>query len=222
MYVQDQKSTGLCYLALALTIMGDTRGGRDAGESGLAHSRALGGLHTINFSMCYLAAVDYIRGDIATALQRATESLDSAREQGFPTWIGISQIVRGAALVHSGRVDEGVRELRGGTSAHAGMEAAAYQPFGMALLAEGLTSAGELDEAHDLLAHAIGTSERTGERFYAAELRRLMARVREQQGDASAARACLLEAIGIARNKHAALFEQRAVDALHAIERSPS
>jgi class 3 adenylate cyclase/tetratricopeptide (TPR) repeat protein len=170
LYVQDQKSTGLCYLALTLTIMGEADQGVRAAETGLAHSRSLGGLHTINYSMCYLASVLYIRGDMPAALRCATESLESAREQGFATWIGISQVVRGAALARTGQVDEGLAELGRGMGAHSGMQANAYQPFVLTLWAEGLLAAGRHGEALDALDRAIAVSEARGERFYTAEV----------------------------------------------------
>ena len=165
LYVQDQKSTGLCYLGLTLTIMGELERGLRAAEKGLAHSRALGGQHTVNFSLCYLAAVNHIRGDASAALQRATESLASAQEQGFATWIGMSQAIRGAALVASGRCDEGLAELRRGIGAHVAMEATTYQPFALALLANGLIAAGSTDEALAALEQALALSATTGERF---------------------------------------------------------
>jgi class 3 adenylate cyclase/tetratricopeptide (TPR) repeat protein len=217
LYVLDQKSSGLCYLALTLTVMGETDLGRAAAERGLAHSRSLGGLHTINFSLCYLAAVDYIRGDIRAALRRGTESLESAREQGFATWIGMSQTVRGAALVRTGHVDEGIAELRAGMIAHVEAEAVAYQPLAMALLAEGLIGCGGLDEALGILNQALEISERHGERFFVAELSRLSAEVYTRRGRKDEARRCLQEAIQVARSQGARLFEQRSDNALRTV-----
>ena len=218
LYVQDQKSTGLCYLALTLTIMGDVAPGVRAGETGLAHSRSLGGLHTINFSLCYLAAVLYISGDSQAALRCATESLASAREQGFATWIGISQVVRGASLVKNGHVDQGLAELDRGMSAHAGMQATAYQPFAMALWAEGLIAAGRHDEALDALSRALEISETKGERFYAAELWRLKGEALAKRGDVEGAQRCLHEAIEIARRQQARLFELRSAQAARELQ----
>ena len=215
LYVQDQKSTGLCYLALTLAIMGEVDQGVRAGETGLAHSRSLGGLHTINFSLCYLAAVLYISGDTQAALRCATESLESAREQSFATWIGISQVVRGASLVKNGQVDEGLAELDRGMGAHAGMQATAYQPFAMALWAEGLIAAGRYDEALDTLSRALAISETKGERFYAAELWRLKSEVLANGGDLESAQRCLNEAIEVARRQQARLFELRSAQAAH-------
>ncbi|HVO87850.1 MAG TPA: adenylate/guanylate cyclase domain-containing protein [Casimicrobiaceae bacterium] len=216
LYVQDQKSTGLCYLALALTIMGETERGLAAGETGLAHSRSLGGLHTVNFSLTYLAAVHHIRGDTQAAFEHATESLAAARELGFATWIGISQMIRGASLVKQGRHDEGLAELRRGMSAHADMEATAYQPFAMALFAEGLIATRNAGEALATIGRAIAISDAKGERFYAAELRRLQAEAMRACGRPGDAARALQEAIDIARRQQAKLFENRARERLAA------
>lgn len=145
--MQDQKSTALCYLALTLTLLGRPGDGLRAAEQGLAHSRSLGGLHTRNFSLCYLAAVGHIQRRVRPALQYATESLQFAREQGFATWIGVSQMVRGASRIRNGERDAGLAEIAAGIDAHRAMEAIAYQPFGLALYAEGLAACGRFDDA---------------------------------------------------------------------------
>lgn len=214
LYVQDQKSTGLCYLGLALTIMGRLDEGLRAAESSLAHSQALGGLHTVNFSLCYLAAVHHIRGDAESASRRAGESLESAREQGFATWIGISQMIRGASLCAAARCDEGLSELRQGMSAHAAMEATTYQPFALALLAQGLIAANRFDAALDTVSRALEISEATGERFYAAELLRLQGELLAVAGDRRAAEEALRRSIEVARQQQARLFESRSAATL--------
>ncbi|HUH93603.1 MAG TPA: adenylate/guanylate cyclase domain-containing protein [Casimicrobiaceae bacterium] len=209
LYVQDQKSTGLCYLGLALTIMGRLEDGLRAAEASLAHSRSLGGLHTVNFSLCYLAAVHHIRGDAAAALQRATESLESAREQGFATWIGISQTIRGASLIAEGHIEDGLAELRQGLAAHLAMEATTYEPFARALVAKGLIAAQRSGEALDELARALAVSEASGERFYAGELLRLKGEALAAAGQRTPAEQCLREAIEVSRRGKAKLFELR-------------
>jgi class 3 adenylate cyclase/tetratricopeptide (TPR) repeat protein len=210
LYVQDQKTTGLCYLALTLTLMGEAERGLAAGEAAVAHSRALGGSHTVNYSLTYLAAVHHIRGDTEAALAHATQSLAAARELGFATWIGISQMIRGAALARQGRHDEGLAELRRGMGAHADMEAAAYQPFAMALVAEGSIAAGDPGEALATLDRAVAMSDATGERFYAAELQRLRAEALRAVGRHDDATRALQAAIDVARRQGAQLFADRA------------
>jgi tetratricopeptide (TPR) repeat protein len=208
LYVQEQKSTGLCYLALTLTALGHLDGGLRAAQSGLRHSQSLGGLHTINFSLCYLAALHHFRRDSLEALRRATESLELAREQGFATWIGMSQMIRGEALIGSD-LDEGLKEITAGMNAHREMEAVTYQPFGTSLLAKGLIAAGRLDEALGALDLAIAMSARTGERFYLAELLRLKGEILAGKGSLSEAEHWLNEAIQVSRQQGAKLFELR-------------
>jgi tetratricopeptide (TPR) repeat protein len=213
-FAQDQKSTVLCYLALTLTILGHCNEGLEAAEKGLRHSQSIGDLHTVNFSLCYIAAARYIAGDSQGSLRRATESLNLAREQGFATWIGISQIIRGASLVSNGACEEGLAEIARGVKGHSGIAAAAYQTYGVSLYVKGLIAAGRPDEALVALAQAFAISERTGERFYLSELWRLKAEALALKGHASAAEEDLEHAIAIARQQQARLFELRSTLAL--------
>jgi class 3 adenylate cyclase/tetratricopeptide (TPR) repeat protein len=214
LYIHDQKSTGLSYLALTLTLLGCLDSGLRAAQTGLAHSQSLGGLHTVNFSMCYLAAVHHIRRNPREALQHATQSLELAREQRFATWIGISQMIRGEALVSNGEHEEGLKEIASGMKAHSAMGAAAYEPFGISLYAKGLIAEGRLDEALAALAQALAISERTGERFYLAELWRLKGEVLARKGNSSEADQWFRKAIDLSRQQEAKLFELRSAASL--------
>jgi class 3 adenylate cyclase/tetratricopeptide (TPR) repeat protein len=214
LYVQDQKSTGLCYLALTLAVLGFPDSGLRAAQSGLAHSRSLGGAHTVNYSLCYLAATHHFRRDSREALRCATESLEMAREQGFATWIGVSQMIRGDSLVRSGDLEGGLAEIAAGMNAYRGIEAVTYQPFGLALLAEALLAGGRPDEALDALAQGLAMSEQTGERFYLAELTRLKGEAFAEKGSPSEAEHWLREAIRLSRHQGARLFELRSAVSL--------
>ncbi|HEX4985341.1 MAG TPA: AAA family ATPase [Burkholderiales bacterium] len=214
LYVQDHKSTGLCYLALTLTMMGYPDSGLKAAVDGLEHSRLLGDLHTVNFSLCYLAAVHHIQRDSKEALRRATESLDLAREQGFATWVGISQMIRGHALIESGRAADGLQEIMNGMKAHSGIEATAYQPFGISIIVKGLLAANKLEDAAAALARAIGVAEKTGECFYMAELLRLKGELLSRQGRPVEGEESLRQAISMAGQQGAKLLELRSATSL--------
>jgi predicted ATPase len=214
MYVQDQKSTALCYLALALTIGGQPAAGRRAALEGLAHSEALGGAHTVNFSLCYLAATLHIQRDHASALEYGLRSLQAARDQGFATWAGPSAAIVGAQRVQRGEVEAGLEQITHGIRDYVETQALAYQPFWIALRAEGLAAAGRLDEARAALDDAIDIALRHGERFYLAELLRFKGEIVAREGRTSDAERCLEEALGVARSQHARLFELRAAATL--------
>jgi len=221
LYVQDQKSTVLCYLALTLTILGYLDSGLRAAEDSLRHSRSLGDPHTINFSLCFLAAVLHIRRDSRQALRVATESLELAQEQGFATWIGISQMIRGASLAQNGNCADGLEAIKAGVNAHSKMAAGAYQPFGISVLIKGLIIGGRLDEALGALAQALAVGEKTGERFYLAELLRLKGEILAKKGELAEAESWLRQSIELSRQQKAKLFELRSATELCRILRTP-
>jgi class 3 adenylate cyclase/tetratricopeptide (TPR) repeat protein len=214
LYVQDQKATGLCYLGLTLTIMGHLGPGLDAAREGVRHARSLGGLHAVNFSLCYLAGVHHFRRETREALERATESLELAREQGFATWRGASQMIRGEALVSAGSSDEGFAEIVAGLNAHSGMDAISYQTFSISVLVRGLLAARRLDEALEALEEGLTASEQRNELFYRAELLRLKGDVFAMKGCPLDAERWLHEAIALAKKQGARLFELRSAVSL--------
>ena len=171
-YVQDQKATALCYLSVSMTIMGHLEAGLRAARSGVDHSRSLGAPHALNSSLCYLAGVHHVRREPQEASRYATESFELAREQGFATWRGVSQVIRGGALATAGALDEGLAEIAAGLEAHGGMDAMSYQTFMISVLGGGLLAAGRCDQAIRVLDDAIAAGEQRKERFYLAELLR--------------------------------------------------
>lgn len=212
--VQDHRSTALCYLALTLTILGYPDSGLRAAENSLSHSQSLGNVHSINFSLCYLSVLHHIRRDSREALRRATESLELAREQGFATFIGASQMIRGESLVGNGEYEEGFKEIASGMKAHSGMEATAYQPLGISVFVRGLIAGSRVDEALAALGQALAISERTGERFYLAELWRLKGEVLARKSSLPEAEHWFREAIELSRQQEAKLFELRSAASL--------
>jgi len=214
LYVQDQKATGLCYLGLGLTIMGHLDAGLAAAREGVNHARALGAIHAMNFSLCYLAGVYHLRRDAAEALQCATESLELAREQGFATWRGASQIVRGHALMCLGSIDEGFAEIEAGVNAHSDIDAISYRTFSIGALVRGLLTIGRLDEALAAVEDGLATSDQRDERFYLAELLRLKGEALAMKGLTGEAEHWLREAIAVAARQEAKLFQLRSAVSL--------
>jgi class 3 adenylate cyclase/tetratricopeptide (TPR) repeat protein len=209
LYVQEQRSTGLCYLALTLTIMGYLEEGLHAARDGVLHARSLGALHAENFSLCYLAGVHSLRREMDGALRVATESLEMARKQGFASWRGVSQLIRGEAIVSAGFVAEGLAEIVAGRAAHTEMGAVSYQTFTTAVFARGLLAAGRIDEALVALDDGLASGERRNERFCFAELFRLKANAFSARNQIAEAERWLLESIEVARRQEAKLFELR-------------
>ena len=93
-----------------------------------------------------------------------------ATDQGFPFGRAMGAIYRGWVKAKNADVTEGLSLLRAGSSAYCATGAAAVDALVYALLAEACEIAGQIEEGTTRLDQALQLVERTGERWFAAEL----------------------------------------------------
>jgi predicted ATPase len=93
-----------------------------------------------------------------------------------------------------------------------------WMPYYTALLAETCEIGGQTEEALALLDDALQTIEKTGERWFAAELNRLKGQLL-RQGQSEAAEELYRKALRIAREQEAKLWELRAAVSLARLRR---
>ena len=87
-------------------------------------------------------------------------------------------------------------------------------PYLIALLATACEIAGQIEEGLTLLDDACRSSERTGERWFAAELNRHKGQLLLRQGQSEAAEELYRKALSIAEAQEAKLWELRAAASL--------
>jgi predicted ATPase len=109
--------------------------------------------------------------------------------------------------------------LRSGSTAYRSTGAAMWMPHYTVLLAGACEIAGQVDEALTLLDEALHIVERTGERWFAAELNRLKGQLLLRQGHAEAAEELYRKALRIAREQEAKLWQLRAAMSLARLRR---
>ena len=89
-----------------------------------------------------------------------------------------------------------------------------WMPLYIALLAVACEIAGQIEECAVRLDQALQLVERTGERWFEAELDRQRGRLLLRQGQAEAAEELYRKALGIAREQEAKVWELRAAASL--------
>jgi predicted ATPase len=94
-----------------------------------------------------------------------------------------------------------------------------WVPHYIALLAGAREIAGQIEEGVILLDDALQIVERTGERWFAAELNRLKGQVLLRQGHSEAAEELYRKALSIAEEQEAKLWELRAAVSLARLRR---
>jgi predicted ATPase len=142
-----------------------------------------------------------------------------ATEQGFPHFHAQATTFRGWIKVKNGDLAEGISLLRQGSSAYRATEAEMWMPHFVALRASACEIAGQTGEALVLLDEALKAIERTGERWFAAEVYRHKGRHLLRQGHSEAAEQLYRKALSIAIEQDAKLWELRAAVSLARLHR---
>src|SRR5262249_1832069 len=141
------------------------------------------------------------RRDPLAVLACADQSLAISAEQGFSFWQAGGTVLRGWALSECGSGTEGLAVLRQGLEAWRATESVTYQTYYLALLAEVLAKWGQAEEGLEVLGEALALAERTGERFFQAELHRLQGLLLSRStaaGGPARAEACFRQAVDVA------------------------
>ena len=153
-------------------------------------------------------------GDKRTLGERAVELIAVSAEHDFPLWGAQGTIYRAWVEVTNGNLAEGMALLRCGANAYRATGAEAWTPYYVALLVNTCEIAGNIDEALTLVDDALLSIERTGERWFAAELKRRKGQLLLLQGRAELAEEFYREALSIAKEQEAKSWELRAAVSL--------
>ncbi len=174
--------------------------------------------------------------------ERAEAAITLCTEQGFPFYLALGTILGGWALAEQGQGEKGIVQIRQGLVAYQATGAEAHRTYLLSLLAEAYWKMEQTEEGLNVLAEALALVQKTGERYYEAELYRLKGTLTLQSktslgqvsGKSQAsqnksedtnpqhptpstqaeAEACFHKAIEIARKQQAKSLELRAVMSL--------
>jgi predicted ATPase len=126
-------------------------------------------------------------GDNSALNERVAQLVAVAVEQGFPLWGANATIFRGWVKVKNGDVVEGISLLRSGSIAYRATGMEVWMPHHIALLAAACEIAGQIEESLTLLDDALQIVEKTGQRWFAAELNRHKGQLLLRQGHSETA-----------------------------------
>ncbi len=205
-------------LALGLFCLGYPDQALKLINAATAEARRLAHLPTLANALGWRTLL-WLVGEDARLSEGGDELVAVATEQGFPQWRAFGTIYQGWVRVKKGDTAEGILLLRSGSAAFRATGAQVWVPHNIALLARACKLAGQFEEALTLLDEALLFVERTGERWFAAELNRQKGRYLLQQGYPEPAKELYDEAESIAVDQRAKLWELRAAISLARLRR---
>jgi predicted ATPase len=210
----DPKALGLAQLAHALCILGYPNRALAAAQDAIEHAHALGDALNLTNVMYSGGMTLLLRRDYDAAHRHAERMLALAGEHGLPAYSDFAAEHRGMALVGLGVIDEGLTAHRNGLKRRIGY--AWRLTFSLGMLAHALLASGKLEEAEATLSEALAVCERSGDAHFTSELWRLKSELllRRGGGDLHAAEESFAEALKLARQESARLWELRAATSL--------
>jgi predicted ATPase len=207
----DPAVCALGHGAWALELRGESEQAARQSADAEALARRLGHPFSEAHALLYAARLHQFRGDWQATRDRAEAAAVLARERGFVQLQAWAEVTGGWAQAAGGGIAEGLARVRDGIRAIRALGSEEFRTYFLGLLAATLVRAGEPAAALAVVTEALAAVERSGERFYAAELHRQHGALLLATGhDPALAAPCFEAAVAIARPQGARALERRA------------
>jgi predicted ATPase len=169
----DAQMDGLSYVALSGWYLGYADQALESIHTVLTVAQGLSHPFSLAFALFHTAELHYLRRDGRAVRQQAAALIALSHDQGFPETLAFGAIFRGWALAEQGRAEEGIVQLHEGLAALRAIGTEVQRPYYLAMLAEACGKAERPEEGLRVVAEALAQVDKTGERYYEAELYRL-------------------------------------------------
>ena len=235
LYGFDPGVFGLSWMAMVLWFLGYPDQALQKSREALTLARELSHSYSSAAALIYAAMLHQLRHEEQVTQEQVTASVALSTEQGFALWTAFGPILQGWTLAEQGQGEEGIAQLRQGLAAWRATGAELQRPYFLALLVEAYGETGQVEKGLTALTEALTLVDKTGERFYEAELYRLYGELSLRLGERESGRtgekvflasspsrlvapsspeACFFKAIAIAQKQQAKSLELRAVMSL--------
>ena len=173
----------------------------------------LGQDHDLAFTFAIgICPLLYLQREYDQSEAQTKRLLGLAARKNLHYFIPFGQIFLGAAMVKRGQMAEGQSKIRSGIRQYREGGQKTFLSFSLSILIDSL---GEDEEAGEVLDQALELVEKTGERFFEAELWRQRGQYLEQRGAGpDEVEECFRKAQDIARRQEAKSLELRAATSL--------
>jgi predicted ATPase len=205
------KVASLIWLVRDLWVLGYADQAQQRSQDALALARQFDHAPSIAYAEYYAAMLAQYRRDVATTHAHADALMAFATTQGLTHKIGQGRVLRGWALAMEGDAAAGVQHIQQGLAAHQDTGSKVARPYYLTLLAEAFGQASQPVAGLQVLAEALALVATTEERWWEAEVSRLMGALQLQLPipDVPQAEACFQRALDVARRQQAKALELR-------------
>lgn len=193
--VQDPGVMCLCYSAWGKWQLGYPDEAIARAKDAVARSEKQKHPFSMGEAYGFCSSVHHFRGENDEALKCAERAIEICEDSGFAVWLAHAKLMRGRIVAEQGDGAAGIAEMREAYKMWSDTQAVVTTPFYLAMQAEGCALVGRPEEGLALLRMADKIVQRHEERYYEAEVLRLMgeltlqsAALRRGEADAEAER----------------------------------
>jgi predicted ATPase len=201
-------------LALVLWPLGDVNHALCLAEESINRAVHRGHVPTLVYTHFHKCVLDAVRREPAQAVPHVDAVLSLSREHGLSLYSRAVIIFHGWTRWHLGDRQVGVTEMHRGIALPlvGQIATALFLPLNWTLLAEAEAASGHVDSALAIVTDQLAEIERTGQRWFKAEIQRLRGELlcKSDPEDTGAAEEAFLRAIETARSQRTKTFELRA------------
>jgi class 3 adenylate cyclase/predicted ATPase/ABC-type transport system involved in cytochrome c biogenesis ATPase subunit len=153
--------------------------------------------------------VHQFRGEAAVVARQADAAIALCEERGFVHYLAMALILRGWATAQQGEFEKGIAEIQAGLERERATGALLFESYTLGLLADACIKNERYEQAFDFLDQAqLRLGEETSERFYAAEIYRLLGETYlRSRRDLDQAERCFCKGLTVAREQKAKSLE---------------
>ena len=165
----------LCFKALTEWHFGETHSCHATMAEAIPLAKELNDMPALAVALFFAALLAHFEGNCAEVERLALDLVELSTRQNFAIWLPIGAILRGWARTASGHTGEGILLIENGIEDTRRAGAMVVLPYFIAGKAEALHLADRTSEALEAITEAESVVERSGERWWCAELLRLRA-----------------------------------------------
>ena len=201
----------LFYTSWVLWALGYPDRALETAKQASALARELAHPFTLGFAIWSMAQLHQYRREEDAALKHVELLIELANEHEFVVWVEHVTPLKGWALARQGNMQEGLAQMLQLMEVRSVNIDRADLPVFYALLTELYVATNQIEEGIQIVANAFELIEKTGFRFYEAELQRLRGELllKQSLSDDSKAETCFRHALDLARDQQAISLELR-------------
>jgi predicted ATPase len=154
--------------------------------------------------------VHQFRGEVAIVADQANAAITFCEEHEFVHYLAMALILRGWASAEQGEFEKGIAEIQEGLEKERATGALLYEPYILGLLADAYIKNERYGQAFHFLDQArLRLEDENSERFYAAEIYRLLGETHMRSQDLDQAEHYIRKGLKVAREQKAKSLELR-------------